>query len=745
MVETATYTVQHNPQYENFAVFFRMLIESDKASKLLSAVSEINQHNPDNNTFIVNPDDYSRLEGSPYCYWIDGETINLLSKAYSLEDYHGSVRVGLQTGKDFRFLRMFWEVDPSTIVFNKYDYFTDIENFLEEFSYQLSEDKYWVPFSKTDYAAPWFSPIMQLVNWHRDGKEIKNFYNEKGVLRSAVRSPEYYYHPGFSYMLRSTRLVPYIVPSGGIPTAGRSQVYANEGEEYELLGYCASNVASSVARFSGEAFARPKFQAGMVKSLPVPKLDKDTVSRLERLITDEINDRRSTVQGYEPCLEFTRPAYLSTDTISDTSWNLFTLLGETLEMQIAQALSLTERQYDQLIRDLREAVAIRNPFDQNPENGIDDTQEDTIDDVVSAELVDQGDYAINEGLLSYIIGVIVGRWDIRIALNQSLLPKLQNVFAPLSVCPPGSLVSTNGLPAESGSIASEAWLRARPDVITLPEITDQGVINDREGREQPATIPNSEYPVSIQWDGILVDDPGLDGKSPHPSDIVLKVREVLKILWPENHVDVESVVCESLGMKDLREYFRKPANFFADHLDRYTKSRRKAPIYWPLSTSSGSYTLWIYYQRLSDEILYTAVNRYVEPKIESTGRHISALEKEIARLSGRAASVLKDRIDDAREFIIELREFRDEILRIAALPYKPNLNDGVIINAAPFHRLFGLTKWAEHTERTWSKLKSGEYDWAHLAYAIWPDRVREVCKKDNSIAIAHGLEGLYQE
>jgi hypothetical protein len=28
------------------------------------------------------------------------------------------------------------------------------------------------------------------------------------------------------------------------------------------------------------------------------------------------------------------------------------------------------------------------------------------------------------------------------------------------------------------------------------------------------------------------------------------------------------------------------------------------------------------------------------------------------------------------------------------------------------------------------------------AYSIWPDRVREVCKHDRSIAIAHGLEEL---
>jgi hypothetical protein len=43
---------------------------------------------------------------------------------------------------------------------------------------------------------------------------------------------------------------------------------------------------------------------------------------------------------------------------------------------------------------------------------------------------------------------------------------------------------------------------------------------------------------------------------------------------------------------------------------------------------------------------------------------------------------------------------------------------------------------------TWTKLQKGDYDWAHLAHAYWPDRVREKCKTDKSLAIAHDLEHL---
>ena len=95
-----------------------------------------------------------------------------------------------------------------------------------------------------------------------------------------------------------------------------------------------------------------------------------------------------------------------------------------------------------------------------------------------------------------------------------------------------------------------------------------------------------------------------------------------------------------------------------------------------------------------------------------------------------------------KTFLAELQDFTAELLRIAALPYKPNLNDGVLITAAPLWRLFRLPKWRKDLKKCWEQLEAGDFDWAHLAYSIWPKRVQEKCKKDRSLAIAHGLEHL---
>jgi hypothetical protein len=91
-----------------------------------------------------------------------------------------------------------------------------------------------------------------------------------------------------------------------------------------------------------------------------------------------------------------------------------------------------------------------------------------------------------------------------------------------------------------------------------------------------------------------------------------------------------------------------------------------------------------------------------------------------------------------------LTDLRDTLLKIAPT-YQPNHDDGVQITAAPLWPLFRHKPWQKVLKDTWTKLEKGDYDWAHLAMAYWPERVRVKCKTDKSLAIAHGLEDLYVE
>jgi hypothetical protein len=229
-------------------------------------------------------------------------------------------------------------------------------------------------------------------------------------------------------------------------------------------------------------------------------------------------------------------------------------------------------------------------------------------------------------------------------------------------------------------------------------------------------LPDGAEPFHAH-SGILVDDQG------HPDDLARVVEEVL--------ARVEVTVPE-----DVRRWLKR--DFFAFHLQRYSKSRRKAPIYWPLSTTSGSYTLWVYYPSLTSQTLYTAINDFIEPKLKQVGTDVTALRN---KSSARTRDDEKQ-FEALQAFELELIELRDTLLKLAPT-YKPNHDDGVQISAAPLWPLFRHKPWQKVLKDTWAKLEKGDYDWAHLAMSYWPERVREKCKTDKSLAIAHGLEDLY--
>jgi hypothetical protein len=236
--------------------------------------------------------------------------------------------------------------------------------------------------------------------------------------------------------------------------------------------------------------------------------------------------------------------------------------------------------------------------------------------------------------------------------------------------------------------------------------------------KSPGMLPDGALPFHSHT-GILVDDQG------HPHDLSRLMEEVLVRV----QADVPS---------EMRRWLQR--DFFPLHLKQYSKSRRKAPIYWPLSTNSGSYTLWLYYPSLTSQTLYTAVNDFIEPKLKHVGQDVATL-----RTKGSARSREDEKSFEALQALeLELIELRDTLLAIAQT-YRPSHDDGVQITAAPLWQLFRHAPWQKLLKETWAKLEKGDYDWAHLALAYWPERVREKCKTDKSLAIAHNLEGLYVE
>jgi len=276
-VEVSMYVIHKTHTPMAATPFIRSLLASEKAAHVHSCVTTVREGKADSCVFMTPISAFSALPSKPYCYWVSPETLRTLSALPKLEGNTGTVRVGLQTSDDFRFLRLIWEVPAAMVAPSpSIPKCLEGEALQQECLKELSSGKRWAFYSKTDEAKPWLSPLTLVVDWENAGQRIKDYARQQGNSPSrSVRSEDRYFQAGFSYMLRSVRITPYIVPAGVIPTAGRAQVYP-VASRIGLMGVLSSNVASAVARFRGEWFARPKFQASIIQELPVAEMPQDT-------------------------------------------------------------------------------------------------------------------------------------------------------------------------------------------------------------------------------------------------------------------------------------------------------------------------------------------------------------------------------------------------------------------------------------------------------------------------------------
>ena len=537
----------------------------------------------------------------------------------------------------------------------------------------------WVPYIKGGSSQPWFAPVTLVVNWKKNAGELWSNLNSRGTIRSNIwmlkeAIEKHFFRPGFSWTRRAVRFIPYVTPDGAIPSASRYIAYPVGGSEYAAMGVAASNIASSYLRFYGEMFQRPNYMVEVVKTLPWPPLSNGLEERICELVQREVARRRMLYLVAEPYQEFCVPRVLLRRELSgELDFDRHCLLNDEVESLIADAYGFAKADCQLLERDLHEAVEYQHGTSSSSDDDGEDDQE-------VGPQTPQEQY---EALLSYAFGCAIGRWDIRYATGAKAIPALPGPFDPLPRLPFGAL-------------------------------------------EAP---PNGEhYPIEYSPFGIMCADEG------HDWDVVSKVRAVLDAALGSEAAMVEQQALDALSVSGLREYFCNSNRFFSQHLIRYTKSRRYAPIYWPLSTPSGSYVLWLYYHRLTDQTLYTCVNDFVDPKLKQ-------VSEEADRLRGKShrSSAEEKELERLTDLELELKDFRDELLRVAKF-WKPNLNDGVQITAAPLWKLFRHRQWRNRLKETWEKLEAGEYDWAHLALSIWPERVVRACQKDRSYAIAHDLE-----
>ena len=190
--------------------------------------------------------------------------------------------------------------------------------------------------------------------------------------------------------------------------------------------------------------------------------------------------------------------------------------------------------------------------------------------------------------------------------------------------------------------------------------------------------------------------------------------------------------------------------------DVHRKMYENRPIHWPLSSEKKTFVAWVNIHRWTEQTLRFLLADHLHPTLARLDGELNDLraardsaDKKAARAAERRYDTVLKARDELLTFIADVEQCADKgplptegrcPPREADARYAPDLDDGVMINAAALWKLLE-PQWKD-PKKWWKELASAkgkkDYDWSHLAMRYWPTRVDKKCKEDPSLGVAHG-------
>jgi Eco57I restriction-modification methylase len=718
LVEVAAYVIEKNDSKNNITFATRHLSTRKKEEALKDDVIKLVFKQGRGSCFV--PFEQSLIKYIPeytFAYWAPQKMISRYPSTVSFKTAVGKIKQGVATADDFRFARLAWEVAPESI----------------------GKDNRWARFSKGGEYSPPYDDVHLLIDWG-GGYQLSAF---KGARFQNIDAM---FKPGATYTVRTASAFAAKVLPAHCVFSHNAQTWQNENENLLLasIGYMMCRIPQVFVELgvgggdiatSGSAARR--YTTAVIEGVPAQNIEAISGDDYNvGLVITILRSKLIELSYDETSADFRSLRILD----AGSSLNEIASVGKLLTRK-SQLLAL-EASYklDNIVSEFFQLNDLESKF-VDAEVGVHPwSYQSNPSDEILDELVCLNDESlINRAIQLHGAQRYFTKKSYFINRRLEVLSHILEASPKKIADKLDAKLQSFELEEVARCLFSEAigLFFGRWNIFGL----DEGLRDafDALPNVAPASLSGKnvirgEYPISICEPGIACSD------SASKFDLASNVKLIFDHLKGNSSDSLLAEALEWLSAKDISSYFSNIKGFFSDHLSRYSKSRRQAPIYWPIQTKSGNYTIWLYYHNLNEQSLYTCVNDFIEPKIISVQIDVSNLRNKASR-----GAQEERELANLIELETELKDFRDEILRVAQF-WKPNMNDGVQITAAPLWQLFQHPTWRNKLKATWGKLEKGQFDWTHLAFSIWPERTIRQCLKDRSIAIAHEVEAdLWEE
>jgi hypothetical protein len=229
--------------------------------------------------------DFPKIPGSPVAYWASANVLRAYGSGPALNAI-AKPCVGMTTGNNERFVRMWHEIDIASASFDS-----------DTREAASATGKKWFPCNKGGEFLRWFGNNTHVVNWQSDGAELQS----SGACYP--RSKEWYFKPCITWTAVSSSFFAYrYCDAGFIPITGGSSIYAHDADSLKHLTlFLMSNTSEYLLESKSASI---NIEAGDIGSLPVLPLPQAASAACTEIFPSAISIARADWNSFERSWDF---------------------------------------------------------------------------------------------------------------------------------------------------------------------------------------------------------------------------------------------------------------------------------------------------------------------------------------------------------------------------------------------------------------------------------------------------------
>ena len=601
--------------------------------------------------YTANQKDFEKIPGSPIGYWLSERIKNVFVKYNKLGNLT-EIKQGLTTSNNERFLRLWNEVSILKIGFN----FDNSEEAI------LSDCK-WFPHNKGGYFRKWYGNLDYVVNYHKDGQEMKDFQSKLNQGWTArIKSREFYFKECISWtMISSGTFAARFYPVGTISNIAGPAIFNMHNKLY-ILAYLNSKISNFLIQS-----LNPTINNNVAELNLLPYIEKniESVNRLTdtclKIVQFEWNCKETSWDFQQNelircksncgqnCADIDLLSEEDRNEISEiekipTNSNLLKDCYEAYKSKWTKMFFQLHRNEEELNRQFIEIYGLQDELTPDvPLEEITILQEET--SIENGELVFHADEVFAQ-FVSYAVGCMFGRY---------------------SLDKPGLILANQGE--------------------TLQDYLEKV----GRGEEELTFVPDRDNIIPVLDDEWFRDD------------IVERFHTFLKASFGEQNFRKNLDFVEECLGKDIRKYFTR--DFYKDHIRRY----KKRPIYWMFSSPKGYFNVLVYLHRYTPDTINRILNSYLKEYIEKLKMYRTQQEHIEVEGSVTEQNKARKEIDRINVMLEDCMQYETEILYpLATERITLNLDDGVLVN---YNKLGSAVAKVDGLNDKKTKEKVRNFDW----------------------------------